>query len=243
VKNKSILLKARDFKYPNERERKQAIKNFPKLEKFEFEHKNDFELFISENLPAKEVHRLHNLYWWDECLGNKINFLRETYVYLITQSIRGLTNRENLDDQQLQLNTILFEYHLEVFYYFFFSTRDIVFQVVNLYFQIQESERIHDLKRFIERTPGKISKMALINFNSAEDVIKANEIRNSFTHRYTPTGTDYRLTHKIVEGKNILAGGGMQAESNQSFLSNIHGILKHLFMLLNELKKEIHPMT
>jgi hypothetical protein len=241
MKNKNILLKARDFKYPNERERKQAMKNFPKLEKFYFEYKNDFELFFSENLRAKEVHRIYNLYWWDECLGNRIGFLGETYTYVFTQELRGLkygaANNENI----LQVNKILFEYYLELFYHFFISTRDIVLQILNLYFRVgYEEEKVSfnpETPKLFDKLPTSVLTTVKSFYNNV-DIRKAVKLRNSFTHRYTPTGPDYRLEFKIVDGKETLAGGGIKRESNESFINNINKVLTHLSIYLNDLKKQ-----
>jgi hypothetical protein len=245
MKRTEYLIKAREFKYPNEHERKQANKDFPSLDKFGFEYKNDIEMIFG-GLRAKEVERRYNLYWWDECLGNRVGFLRETYIYLITQKIRGLKKEKATDDLKLELNTILFEYYLELFYHFFTSTRDIILQIINLYFSVgykdhEVSYNTENPKKF-NQLPHQV--LATLNkFYNNTSIKKAIDLRNSFTHRYTPTGTDYRLVFKIEYGKEVLAGGGIKRESNQSFLDNVQEILAHLATLLVELRNEINPIT
>jgi hypothetical protein len=114
-------------------------------------------------------------------------------------------------------------------------------QIVNLYYNIGEKEekvKIND--KFINKIP-EVSRAAIIEFNSTESIKKAVELRNSFTHRYTPTGTDYRLVLKMENGKKVLSGGGIKRESNQSFFENVNAILQNLSVLLNELKAKLIP--
>ena len=66
-----VILKAKDFKYPNKKEFIKFHNKCPKLEIFGFKHNHPLALIVNDRMPMNEASRLSNLYWWDNCLINR----------------------------------------------------------------------------------------------------------------------------------------------------------------------------
>lgn len=236
---KSIIYhKASDFKYPTKEERKLANSNYPKLRNFGFEYVNEI-ISIFDNNPMEEVHKKSSLYYWDLCLLNKLGKLSETYIFVYTNYNRGIPDSFDKMSQKEFLNRFLFDYYAEIFYYHYFSTRDIIGQVLNIFYNLKLEEDEVFVGSLISKISDNKVKKKIIKFNNSTK--KTRDYRNSFTHRFPMNHPDYRPLFIQENGHNkFIAGSGKHIKPIE-FMININKSLQILDNFMTELKEEIKP--
>lgn len=237
--NKIITIKTSDYKYPTYEEKKFANENYPELRNFGFEDVTPRELFFKETLKA--YYKKSHLFEWDNCLLNRLGKLSETFDFLFSNYSRGISDISNSTTNQEFANSFLFDYYTEVFYYFFFSTRDTVLQILNVFYDLdlKENEVFWD-KVFNELRDNKVHEY-LKKFQ--ESIKSTSEYRNSFTHRFPPNHPDYRpKLAKSVETTTLSLGLGNHFKPEE-FIVNIKESLNNLSILLNELRNEINSIS
>lgn len=228
-----VILTSKDFKYPNRAEFIKYHEKCPKLEIFGFKHNHPIKLLVNDRLSMDEAARISNLYWWDNCLINRFSKVCHTYVFLISSFHRGFSDdwRENTHKQAV--NHILFEYYAEIFYYFFFSSRDIIAHILCSYFSIPFPEdKISFNQKFIDAINNQSVKDILLKFDT--DTSEAEEFRNTFTHRFTPNIPDYRSI--ISKDKRALEFRGGSYLQSEIITTNIELSLTSLSELMKKLK-------
>jgi len=230
--------KASSFKYPSRKERTNARLGFPKLMSFDFEDINEWESILTGNKDFEEVKKCSYLYQWDICLKNKIGKMRECYVYLTTNFNRGIPDiveSFRLDDH---LNNFLFDFYAEAFYYFYFSTRDIIGQILNVYCDLGlEEERVKFSQLSCKILEPKIKDIVLSFISSTTDT---SSYRNTFTHRFPPNYPDFRPKVSMIAGAETFSGGRGNYIKPKEFVKNIDESLILLELLLNNLRVEFH---
>jgi len=117
MKNK-IVLKSDTFKYPTKDERKEIGKLLPKMSRFIIQYKSAT-IEILQNPTIDNAIRNEDLYWWNNCLNNRIEKLIETYIYVIAHFQRHQKN-SLIDLEHSYTDRLLLDYYVEVFYYYFF---------------------------------------------------------------------------------------------------------------------------
>jgi hypothetical protein len=231
-----VILKSKDFKYPNKEEFIKFHNRCPKLEIFGFKHNHPLALIVNDKMPMNEASRISNLYWWDNCLINRFEKVCHTYVFLSTHYSRGFSDdwRENTHKQAI--NHIMFEYYAEVFYYYFFSSRDIIAQILCIYFSVRLKEnKILFNQPFFNSIKDQRVKSTLLKFE--EGTKDSKEFRNSFTHRFTPNIPDNRSV--ISQDNKALNFGGGNFIQSEKIVNNINESLNSLSKLMTQLKEFI----
>jgi len=198
-----MVLLAKDFKYPSKEERENACANYPKIKNFGFEQKTGFEFIEDVAESIKENNVSHNLYWWDNCLTNRLGKLHETYVYLHTHYHRGFEEDILKCNKTQAVNKLQFQYYTEVFYYFYVSTKDIIYQIINLYNKNdlpEDNVTSRNLKSKLMQS--SLIREELIQFEDKINSFLKN--RNAFAHRFTPSLPDYKTEYrdKTIEFKS-----------------------------------------
>lgn len=217
MKTNEILILPTDYLYPTKEERMLANLAYPNIEKFGFEEKHEFQLFFEDKKKNVEVKREVDLYNWDMCLLNKLGMLRDSYIFLFTSYQRGITN--GFKGKGI-INRKLFDYYTEIFYYFFFSTRDIIFQILNVYcdFILTESEvSIPTISSKIKNT-----EFEVIFDTFMKATIDASKFRNNFTHKFPLNHPDYRGTIINDNGMESYGFGGGKVTSYDTYMENIN---------------------
>lgn len=235
MSKKNVIVKADDYKYPSLEERKEVLKNYPELTFFGFENKSVLEALINDRLSLDDAFKNDNLYWWDNCLLNRFGILKETYIYAITNYIRGFVDDYTKCSQNEIINRLQFDYYAEIFYYYFFSTRDIIAQILCLYLKINIKEiQLHFNEGFIRKiNDSKINDLTMTFYKATKD---ASDFRNGFAHRFTPTLYDNRTTISELNGKKSLNFGNGCLIESKKIVENIDNSLKSLSDLMNNLK-------
>ncbi|MDO9256439.1 MAG: Cthe_2314 family HEPN domain-containing protein [Bacteroidales bacterium] len=233
-----MILKASDYKYPTSKERKVANKNYPKLQNFGFDSMYEIISIFGIN-PVEKVKRESDLSQWDICLSNKIGKLYETYILLVTNYNRGIP--ESFDEMKEKeiLNRFFFNYYIEIFYYYFFSVRDNISQILNVYYNLNIDENIIYFEKILFLIPNRNVKNSLTDFGKLTK--KTNEIRNAFTHRFPANYPDYRPILSKKEGEKPFSSGRGDYTKPSEFMNNINESLCILYNFISELKKEIKP--
>jgi len=232
---KSIVLKSGDFKFPSEIERNEASKDYLFFKSFDFSYKSGFRSVLIDHLQPKEASRIENLFWWNMCLQNRFGFLYETYINLITNYNRGFKDDLTKCSDNEYVNKILFDYFSEIFYYYFFSIRDILGQILNLFFLIGKTERhFFTNKSFLDSLTQYDSGLYK-NFNIS--ITEAKEIRDGFAHRFSPNQPDFRSNYNKILNKDSISLGGGHFISSEQIVENIRDSLKNLNILLLGLSK------
>jgi hypothetical protein len=231
-----ITIHSEDLKYPSEKEFKKVLKKCPKLEIFNFAYNHALILIVNERKSLNEASRLSNLYWWDSCLQYRLEKVRDTYVYTLTNHSRGFFDDYTKCTHIQLINHFGFNYYAEIFYYFFFSTRDIIAQILNSFYSLGIKEnQLHFNKAFINKIIDKNVKIILLKYE--DDTIRASDYRNGFTHRFTPNLPDHRSV-VIKDNKELKFGGGRFIESGK-IVENIDNSINSLSNFILELKEFI----
>jgi hypothetical protein len=237
MKTEKIKLFSEDFTYPTKEERILSGKDYPRILNFGFPYINPLHSFMSDNINAKVATIKHNLHDWDICLSNRFGLLNETYVYGITYFTRGFSEEFLTSSGKNHVNRLLFEYHAEIFYYYFISARDIIAQIINLFFNIELKENFLLNAGFIDKIPNNEVRTSMRKFLQETD--EASGMRNKFAHRFTPTQADFRMELTEENGRTILSLGGRKQISSDWIVNNIKGSLILLSDLMTALKKII----
>lgn len=237
---KNIIIKADDFKYPSIKEREIAQKDYPQIDFFGFEYKSEIEAILNEKMTLEEASRNANLYWWDICLRNRLGKLHDTYTYVSTNYNRGFSDDYLKCSQYEFVNRLLFDYYAEIFYYYFFSTRDIIAQILRLHFCLDIDEnKLYFNYNFIKKINNPDIEDVLMIFFKAINV--ASDYRNGFAHRFTVNQPDYRSVIIKNNDKKYLAAGSGKFIPSEKIFENINNSLNSLSSFMIELKKYIKP--
>lgn len=229
-------MESSDFRYPSFDERKKANIDYPKLMRFGFKDKNELESIIEHKMEFEDVNRDSYLFQWDICLQNKIGKLHESYVNLATnynRTIPDFSDRTTKDDY---INSLLFDYYTETYYYFYFSVRDIIGQILNILCVLGLEE---NNVRFNE-LPSKIFDIEIKNIVSSfcTSTKKTSDYRNTFTHRFPANYPDYRSKISDIEGYKAFSGGTGKYTKACEFLGNIKESLVILSKFIEDLQIE-----
>lgn len=242
-----MILNSEGFRYPSREERKVAGKDLRPIETFPFPYQNKFGFVmqnISVDMPVDPVAidaagtRKENLWWWSHCLQNRFGKLRETYIYVMTSYNRGFDDDVQNRSADKVINKLLFDYYAEIFYYFFSSVQDIIAQVLNIYFEfdLDETEVSFDkvLKKIkpLNATKAKNLYTLLAAFDGTTG--QATKLRNSFTHRFSPTEPDYRAVLSNINKKK--RGNFIKSDK---IVKNIKASMTRLSQLMHGVNEKI----
>jgi hypothetical protein len=235
-----MLLKQEDFKYPTTEEILTIKDLISDISSFKFKRINTFQKFFAGELSLEQSHRINNLHHWDVCLSNRFGKLLQTFNNALTYYNRGVSEDFNANHSPILVNTFLFEYHAEIFYYFLFSSLDIVAQIISFYYDpLSNEKKVSFNFEFAKKYSFNIS-ILLETFNRLED---ARECRNSFAHRFTPLMNDSRSSFDNEENGAILGVSYEKRYDYNFILKNIQESLDLLSSLMNNLKQYLKSDT
>lgn len=233
--DKDIILKADSFNFPSKKERIKISREIPTLKMFQVKYKSAFFNIINRTKEHEDAIIEEDIFWWNDCLNNRIWWLTESYTFAITHFNRYQINKELLTDK------LLFEFFLENFYYYYFSTRDILAQLLNLIFRLNPtSEKIHFNQNFINKISNSRVKNHLQTFY--EETYSKYETRNAFTHRFTPILIDNRASTNIKKEGNKTGFNNAKQIDYQIFVDEIEIMMNSLEKLLNNINTEINQI-
>lgn len=224
--SKTIYLDIGSYQYPSREERVKFSKYMPKILKLEPEYLPAiFGILNNEN--SEEAIRREDIHWWNNCLENRLGKLRNAFIF-------SLTHYERVKEAHLRLtDDMLLDYHLEVFYYFCFSTRDVFGQLLNVVYNLKIGEdKLLVNAQFVEKIPNENIRNNLKRFLSI--TYNLYGVRNSFNHRFTPTLPDERAATYIKRNGNHYEINGIDDVSKDELVSNMKLLFTHLATLLNE---------
>lgn len=168
-------------------------------------------------------------------MGNRFSRLRQTFEYVLIHFNRGISNDFGAASPKRMLNSILFDYYAEMFYYLYFSSLDVIAQILNLYFLLDIDEKKVD---FIKILKSDIPiKSTLIKIN--ESINDTRDCRNAFTHRFTPTLSDPRITLIKDGDAEALGMGGSKQFELKFILKNAKESMLILSDLMERLKEYV----
>lgn len=234
-----MLLKRVDFKYPSIEEILAIKDKIPKFSNFGFKYNSSLELCVSNTVPMDEAIRIGNLHDWDICLLNRFGKLRTTYERILVLFNRGISKDFDTDinSSKVLVDTLLFEYYSEVFYYFYFSSLDILAQIICLYYDpFVKEESVSFNERFVKEYNKYILNDNIL-LTTYEQLKDARDCRNSFTHRFTPLMVDNRASF-IENNKKILGAGfgNVEKYDHEFIIKNTNDSMNILADLMIKLK-------
>ena len=228
---KKKTLRLKNYKYPSLEE---SIKNDVNVyERFDFEYTSILESTIYKELSIEKGYNLENLYHWNIVFSNKLGKLTQTHLFLKTHFKRGF-NEDYLKCNEVELaDRALFDYYIEIFYYYYFSAIEILAKIIALYFEIEfkNEESSSFNKNLIEKINQPEIKQRLSEFNKS--IFETKEIRNKFTHRFPVNEKDFRL--EKTETDSISKGFGKIIKTEEIY-NNIESLSKLLQLLIIDLK-------
>ncbi|GAB3048984.1 Cthe_2314 family HEPN domain-containing protein [Spirosoma pulveris] len=237
------------FKFPTRNERVIARKDYPEIQPFNFGTQSQINDLLSsltsdgepQDIPLKEISRREHLFQWNLVLMQRFDKLRGTYIRMITSHNRLITNGlTNNSVTERNANIYLFEYYAELFHYFFISSRDIVAQILNTYYEIGVKE--YDVKfnenlfKKIFKKDSSVSNALQVFDQSISTLLKR---RNQFTHRFTPTRVDYRPKYEEINGMKVMSLGlGLDSTtpSAEALVKDVNESLQILKTLMDSCK-------
>lgn len=228
-------IKSRYYRYPTLEERVHLKDEIPSFKRFDFKF-DLLESFLNVE-GLLEMKRKQFLMNWQSVFSNKLFHLSETLTFIHTHYNRGFKYELNKNNQRELVDWILFDYYTEIYYYYFFSTLDVLAQMINEFFNLKKTEQqVEFNSRLIKNIGVEFIKNTLSDFNN--NIAKSRELRNSFTHRFPKNQYDFRM--KIDEEKQTLYGGesGIIMKSNE-FFKNISKSSILLHELLLELTQQM----
>jgi hypothetical protein len=233
VKQKFVI-NAANLKYPTKEEIKYANSQCPKFSNFDFEYKNSlFSIFDGKKIEDAAI--IENLHWWDNVLLNRFGSLRGAYFDALTHYRRGFPENHHECNDIENVNRILFDSNVEVFYYFFFVSCDVIAQILRINLKLKIDEyKLHFNNRFLKKLPEGELKKSIERF--FESIKETREYRNSFAHRFPPNYPDYRVVTGIKNGRNTLSSGSGNFAKPSVILENIEDSLSALADFMNELQ-------
>lgn len=230
--NNKIIFYAKDFTYPAKEERRIVSDIIPSIKAFEFKKTSSFISVLSNEISIEEATKTDSLCNWNLCLKNRLGKLRESFInsYVHFLRYKELSSNESLE----HLNEFLYEYYCEIFYYYFFSTRDVICHIINIFFELKIPEILISLnERFIQKVTNTDIIEALTNFNS--ETFESRNIRNQFVHRLTPTQEVFGVSEFVENGKKKLGWDAGAYISNDRLCENMKKTLNDLSTLMNKL--------
>lgn len=238
MKKDKIIFSIDEFKYPSKEEFKLYSKEFPKIVFFNFAYNSPIAILIKNNKSLEEESLKGNLYWWNHCLINRYWNVHISFISTMTSYYRGFSDDYTTSTKSELINHLLFENNSELFYYYFFSARDIIAQIINIYYNLNQKENhVHFDKNLIKLIPENAVKEAMNKF-LIETVI-ASGIRNGYAHRFTPSINDLRTIFEMKNGKETLSFGGKNSTSSKEIIKNMNQSIESLAKLIKSLKKFI----
>ena len=235
MNKEQIILKAEEFQYPTKEEKKHAFSLLPEFHNYGFKFKNSLFLIL-DGKKINESAILENLHWWDNVLLNRFGSLRNAYVNVVTHYARGFPEEYQKCSKIENINRFMFDSNVEIFYYFFFVSCDVIAQILRLQLNPKIDERnVHFNDRFLKSLPeGELRNFSRIFFKNTK---VARDYRNSFAHRFPPNHPDFRVSVSSENGSEILnAGAGSYAKPGE-IITNINESLSHLSLFMTESKK------
>lgn len=238
----SIIIKADDYRYPTREERKKLYAVEPELRSFGFAYASTLESLLSGRKDAPMAHKKSNLYWWDNCLHNRLGSLWHSYINCLTHYERGIPEKEEDYSDHHYINRIQFDFYAETYYYFYATVKDNLGQILNIYFDLGLTEgEIHFNGGFAGKLPsGDIRKNVKVFL---KQTYQTALYRNSFTHRYPPNRRDNRDHLEENNGQLTFYSSTGEYVSPAMFRDNILSSQLALAELLNKLRALlVHPI-
>ncbi|WP_158797526.1 Cthe_2314 family HEPN domain-containing protein [Pedobacter sp. L105] len=239
VKN-SILLKAKDFKYPTKLELQRIKTDKPKIKRFTFPYINEVDELLIEKKSLEDVARKSQLHWWNQCLVNRLGNLDHSFTHALVHYNRGLPDDVKVYANDDYINRVQFGYYGETYFYFFVSVRDTIAQLINIYSKAGfEEHQIYLNDKFFKKINEVDLRKCLENF--VKTTTEIVNIRNGLAHRYLLTHHDNRPTIKIQNGNPTYnAGTGTYIKSSE-LLTEIKKSFDHLAKFVDELDIIFQP--
>lgn len=240
VKQQKNILTANSFLYPTEKERRDINMRAPKIKRLKIEYESAIMNILNITNPDIEnAIRKEDIYWWNNCLDNRIGKLVETYTYVIAHFSR-IPKIPESSENIYNTDAFLLDYFIEIFYYYYFSTRDILAQLLNVSFNLKIAEdRISLNEKFTKRIKPLNENIQIIIDKFIANTKKSSYYRNSFTHRFTPTHLDNRAVKNIIKkDKSIELYHSKKIDKND-FIFNIKESMKEFSDLMNSISLSI----
>ena len=227
-----MILLREDFNYPSKSEIDKISNEIPRIDILGFKYTSKTKAIFS-GILNEEVKRIDHLFWWDYCLGNRFGRLRQTFEYILVHYMRGITELNNPKSPRETANTLLVDYYSEAFYYFYFTSLDIIAQIINVYFRLNiDEDKVDFTKIKIKETKVKHLLDQFYEYNK-----QSRELRNTFTHRFSPTMGDFRAQTVMGEDdQNILGFGSNKQIALDTIVCDIKNAMRMLSTLLDQLR-------
>lgn len=237
---KKIVLKSDNFTYPTKNELQAVNRQIPKIYRLDIVYKPVFMNYLKSQNIHKAI-KEEDIYWWNLCLNNRFGKLEQTYGYVVTHYKR-LNEYEFSNSENVYTENFLFDYYTEIFYYYYFSSRDILGQLLNSLFEIEDDEsKIYFNKTFIKKISNeKIKEDSLEFLSLTSDSYK--KYRNAFNHRFTPNHIDNRakMTTIIKGSGNEISFGTAKEISKSDFYNDIHKLMEILSNYTERISEQIN---
>lgn len=236
------------FTYPSAEERKAIIKSQPLLDDLFFDPDTS-DKFYTDFTEYKNAHDLKS--WKNRFNNNKIRKLIFSYVlirYCYERKIPDEIWLQNLDSgetvflpyltsEREKSNLFLFNYSSEHYYYHYISASDIVYHLLNVFYNLEVKENSRFNTTVSDKLTGKTAANLLSSFNN--DIRSFRNERNGLTHNFPFNEIDARSREEIENGKRVYTIGVYNYVPSKEVLRRIDDSLKPLANLVKGLNEEL----
>ncbi|WP_439490217.1 Cthe_2314 family HEPN domain-containing protein [Algoriphagus sp.] len=226
-----------NYSYPTRDEWLEYSMTFPFMGRYGFSFVNEFNLLLEGEKSSKEVHQIQNLYHWDSILSTKVWNLRQSYINALVNFKRGIAKTDQDFENELKIIHLRqFEFYFETTVYYLVSTRDVIYQIVNLAFiEVYLPENEVTLIRILKKIQDVHLRGILVR--SSTNLKDINDLRNSMAHRFPKTANDFRS--EISEDGRIYSSYKRKAIDYDKRIEKLKNGLEHLYQFYSEIKVEL----
>lgn len=240
MKEKRVYLRTKDFNYPSISEKRFIGKSIPTIRNFGYTKpiESDISLLI-KGAPIKQIHRNSQLYYWDNCLLNRLGKLRFAFINLAVSYKRGIPDRlTNLNERQAA-NSYLFNYHLEAYLFLYFSSVETINQILNIEYELKLKENAVSTRKVLNKIKDLNPTISEILEAFYIETKPLRDIRNDFTHKFSVNYPDHRSSVEATEKSQSFGSGTGKFIKPSQFISSCKDSLKLLNNVLIQLRSEI----
>ncbi|MCL6296360.1 hypothetical protein [Jejuia spongiicola] len=234
MKKNIKIIKSDDFKYPLKTEGTKSKISIPSLTTFGFEYNNSIKSILKNKKSYYQDNKEKNLNWWDTCIRKNFIKLKSAYVHTLKNHNQYLIKNGAEPSKDRYIYRLQFDIYAETVYNVLISSKNIAFQILNIYYNLNIEENKVSAKSIKKKMTDSFIEERLV---SLEEHIKSTyKIRNSFTHKFPENQKAYRADYSKkgnLEKQSTIIRNEFKP---QEIMLNIDESIRFFAIFINDLK-------
>lgn len=223
-----------NFKFPSPEQVNKIYGNMVKILPFRLAYQYGINSLMNNESTLEEIKRENHLQEWNYVFASRITKLNFAFIYAMAYYEWSL--KEEIFFNLTTTNQFLLEFYIESFYNLYFTTVEIIAQIVNVNYNINKEE--DDVSWNKLKKAGVSAKVLAYFEEFKKNYELAKEIRNSFNHRFPGNVKDLRLEFNYTNpGYEIAPLAKVLLPEN--FISNMETSMQSLAIFTVHLQGEL----